>query len=196
MAHNILLANWNDSSKAYEAFSKLKNENTLDVLQAVIIERKDDGKIEVKDGIDTTSGTNTIGGGLIGSLVGIIGGPLGVLLGFSTGALIGSVSDFDNTDQNQAVLSRISKSLPIDSTGLFINLNEADEELANAFFNKFDAVLLRWDFDTVSTEVEASVEAWEEAQRVANETLHEQKKEENKAKRQKKWQDFKAKFHH
>lgn len=196
MSRHILLVNWADSAKAYEAFSQLKNSAALNVLQATIIERQLDGKFVVKDEINATDGSNTLTGGLFGSLFGILGGPLGVLLGFGTGALIGSFADLDDSDAGQAVLAKISQALPIGSTGLFIDLNEESEAVANSFFSQSNATVLRWDYDTVVTEIEASVAAWEEAQRVANITLNEQKKQENKAKREQKWQDFKAKFKH
>lgn len=194
MSHHLLLATWADSAKAFESFTKLKNTTfSHDINSAIIIERQADGHFKIQDQFNNQDSTNTLGGGFFGSLLGILGGPLGVLLGFSTGALIGSLFDADNIDANQAVLSKISQSLPVGSTGLFIDLEEQDESLVDALFPS-DATLLRWDYDVVVSEVEASVAAWEEAQRIANHTLHEQKKAENKAKRQQKWADFRAKF--
>lgn len=194
MSHNLLLATWNDSAKAFESFTKLKNSDVSNIKQSIIIERQTDGSIKVPDQINNSEGINTLGGSLLGSLFGILGGPLGILLGFGTGALVGSLFDADDFDADQAVLAKISQSLPVGTTGLFVELDEHDEKLADVFFKQQQATLARWDYDTVETEIEASVEAWQEANRVANHTLHEQKKAENKAKRQQKWADFKAKF--
>lgn len=195
MKHNILLATWNDSAKAYESFTQLKKADIGNINQAMIVERTVDGSFKIQDGSDNTTGENTLDGGLIGSLIGILGGPLGLLLGFSTGALIGSLADLDQGTDDQAVLSKISQALPIGSTGLILNIQEDNEQLANDYFAQSGATLLRWDYDEVEAEIEASVESWEQANRQANAALKEQKKAENKANRQAKWNDFKAKFH-
>lgn len=195
MSHNILLATWSDASKAYENFTKLKNSQIVNINQAVIIERLENGSFKIVDhdgSLDPNDNTWT--GGLFGSLIGILGGPLGILLGFTTGSLLGSLAD-SNTELSQAaVLSKISTSLPVGSTALFIDVNETDEKIADNYFKENNAVVYRWDYDDVESEIEASVGTWEEINRLANSALQEQKKEENKAKRKEKWNSFKAKF--
>ena len=196
MAHHILLASWDDSAKAYEYFTKLTNASIGNINQASIVERLSDGKIKIHDENNSSDGVNTLGGGALGSLLGILGGPLGVLLGFSTGALVGTLFDADDFDDNQAVLAEISKALPVGFTGLVIDIDETDDKAACAYFKDAHAVVYRWDYDEVEAEIEASVEAIKEANRQANKVLKEQKKEENKVKRQEKWAAFKAKLPH
>lgn len=195
MSHNLILATWTDSSKAFEAFSELKNSELSNIHQALVIQRQSNANFEIKEQLNNDYGSNTLGGGLAGSLLGILGGPLGVLLGFSSGALIGSLFDDDQALSSDSVLTTISKKLPLESTALLIDLDEVDEKVADKFFDSKQAILLRWDYATVEAEVEASVEAWDEAQRIAQKTLSEQKKAEHKEKRQQKWEAFKAKFH-
>lgn len=94
MKQNIIVALFNISSEAYQAFSELKAySQTTDALvaQAVLI-KKENGLIIPAESTDFTANTaeSAWTGGLIGSLVGILGGPIGVLLGGATGALIGS----------------------------------------------------------------------------------------------------------
>ena len=127
MSHNVLLATWTDSAKAYESFSKLEESTFSGINRYLVIERQSDGKIKINDSDDNNAGTNTFGGSLIGSLVGILGGPLGVLLGFSSGALLGSLLDVNQDDKDQAVLSEISKALPVGTTGLLVDIDEDDE---------------------------------------------------------------------
>ena len=194
MSHNILLVTWITSSKAYEAYSQVKNQITGNINQLAVIERQDDGKISINDGYSYTAGDNTVGGSIIGTLIGILGGPLGMLLGFSTGALIGSLADLDDADTDEAVLAEISKYLPIGSTGLIIDIEEQDENATDTLLRNLGATVYRWNYEVVEAEVEASIEAWEHANKEANKVLKEQRKEENKQKRQKKWADFKAKF--
>ena len=94
MKQNIIVALFDISSEAYQAFSELKAySQTTDALvaQAVLI-KKENGLIIPAESTDFTANTaeSAWTGGLIGSLVGILGGPIGVLLGGAIGALIGS----------------------------------------------------------------------------------------------------------
>ncbi|OTG94932.1 hypothetical protein [Acinetobacter sp. ANC 3832] len=171
MTIHILLASWDDSTKAYDYFTKLTNSSIGNINQASIVERLSDGKIKIHDENNSSDGINTLSGGALGSLLGILGGPLGVLLGFSTDALVGTLFDADDFD-------------------------ETDDKAADTYFKDAHAVVYRWDYDEVEAEIEASVEAIKKANRQANKVLKEQKKEENKVKRQEKWAAFKAKLPH
>ena len=92
-------------------------------------------------------------------LIGILGGPIGVLLGFTTGALLGSLVDVNKADQDQLVLSGISAALPVGQPALIVDAGENDEGILNSFFGTRDGQLSRWSY----VEVEASAEAYEEA---------------------------------
>lgn len=194
MAHHILLASWDDSTKAYDYFTKLTNSSIGNINQASIVERLSDGKIKIHDENNSSDGVNTLGGGALGSLLGILGGPLGVLLVFLQVLQSVPLFDADDFDDNQAVLAEISKALPVGFTGLVIDIDETDDKAADAYFKDAHAVVYRWDYDEV--EAEASAEAIKEANRQAHKVLKEQKKEENKVKRQEKWAAFKAKIPH
>ena len=194
MAHHILLASWDDSTKAYDYFTKLTNSSIGNINQASIVERLSDGKIKIHDENNSSDGVNTLGGGALGSLLGILGGPLGVLLVFLQVLQSVPLFDADDFDDNQAVLAEISKALPVGFTGLVIDIDETDDKAADAYFKDAHAVVYRWDYDEV--EAEASAEAIKEANRQAHKVLKEQKKEENKVKRQEKWAAFKAKLPH
>ncbi|QIO05584.1 DUF1269 domain-containing protein [Acinetobacter shaoyimingii] len=195
MAHHILLVTWRESSKAYESFIQLKNQQNININQVIVVKRADDGSIQIQDNQGNDVDSNTLFGGLFGSLIGILGGPLGVLLGFSTGALVGSLNDADEFDENSAVLSKISQLLPLGETALFVDLEEEDESIADEYLATTHATVYRWDYDEVEAEIEASVETWDEVKRLTNVALKQQKKDENKVNRKKKWQEFTSKFH-
>jgi len=89
---NVVSIAFADSSKAYQAFTEIKNLSAAGALQlksGAIVVRDTEGKLLFPDGVDQVTGTGFAGGGLIGMLVGILGGPLGMLLGWGSGALIG-----------------------------------------------------------------------------------------------------------
>ena len=94
---NILIVNFKVPSEAYQAFTELRQEPVDDfyaIGQAAIV-KNEKGKFFVKDAFDSGSATmdDTLKGGVIGSLVGILGGPVGVLLGGSVGTLLGGAKD-------------------------------------------------------------------------------------------------------
>lgn len=82
----------------------------MNIYQAAVVERTEDGRVVLQDGGSNTDGLNTLGGSAIGSLIGILGGPLGVLLGFSTGALLGSLVDLGDEVDDDDVMGRSANS--------------------------------------------------------------------------------------
>lgn len=192
--HNIILVTWSESSKAFQVFSDLRKSGLANINLAAIVERNKSGALDIKEQLNNDYGSNALTGGMVGSLIGILGGPLGILLGFSSGMLLGSLADDGELIADNNVLTKISQVIPVGTTALIIDLTEENEETADNFFQLQQGTVLRWDYEVVEAEVEASLEALQEAQRIARVTLSEQKKAENKQKRKAKWETFKAKF--
>ena len=118
---NVVSIAFADSSKAYQAFTEIKNLSAAGALQlksGAIVVRDTEGKLLFPDGVDQVTGTGFAGGGLIGMLVGILGGPLGMLLGWGSGALIGGALDVGRASATNEVLGEFSRALPADSTAV------------------------------------------------------------------------------
>lgn len=197
MAHHILLATWNELSKAkaLDSFTQLKAKYIQNIHEITIVTRQQDGSFKIINQDNPDQDNGIWNGSFVGFLVGILGGPLGIVLGLTVGALIGSSHDIDHEKTDLAVLGQISQALPIGSTGIIIDIFEESEQLVDDFFKQHEATLYRWDFDEVEAEIEASVETWQETSRLANLSLKEKKKTEHQARRKQKWQEFKAHFH-
>ena len=195
MPRNVIVIAWPDSSKAYEALTKLRNSYAADdIYQAAVVQRDVDGRVVVQDGGSNTDGLNNLGGSAIGSLIGILGGPLGVLLGFSTGALLGSLVDLGDEVDDDDVLGAISKQLLPGTTSLLVDLNEAGTQVVDDLAAASGGVLLRYNYDELLGEIIDSEQAAKAAQKEANRVLREQKKADRKADLEKRWDEFKAKF--
>ena len=196
MKQNIIVALFDISSEAYQAFSELKAYSQITdalVAQAVLI-KKENGLIIPAESTDFTANTAASAwtGGLIGSLVGILGGPIGVLLGGATGALIGSDVGTAQTLGEGALLENAAKKLDNGSTAIIILAQELNEAILDAFFHRFKTVILRQDAAVAQEEVLAAIEAEKEVARQAHEAWKKQRKAERKAERQGKVEAFKA----
>lgn len=105
MARNIIMVTWLEESKAYQALSELQSSASDRANQGGVVQRGIDGRVQLRDAGRNVNGLGALGGGALGSLIGILGGPLGVLLGFSTGALFGSLVDVGNEADDTSVLA-------------------------------------------------------------------------------------------
>lgn len=197
MSHHILLATWDESSKAkaLDSFTQLKNQYIKNIHEVTIVERQADGSFKILNQVNPDQDNGIWSGSLVGFLIGILGGPLGIVVGLTAGALIGSTYDIDHEKEDLAVLGRISTALPIGTIGVIVDIFEESEQIVDDFFQKTNATLYRWDYDEVEAEIEATAETWEETSRLVNLSLKEKKKEEFKEIRKQKWEKFKAQFH-
>ncbi|EKU48687.1 MULTISPECIES: DUF1269 domain-containing protein [Brevibacterium] len=193
---NIVLLTWDNSSTAYEAFSKFRDLDSaaITIVASAVVERNDRGQLRVTDGQDNDLGLSTLGGGGIGALIGILGGPLGVLLGFATGALIGSTVDAERTFDADDALTVFSSALPAGRTGVIAEVEETDPAVLDDFAKSTGAELLRRPEDEVLDEVAAAEDAAIAAADAAREKAKEAKKAERKEKREERIAKIKAKL--
>ncbi|MGJ7561097.1 DUF1269 domain-containing protein [Brevibacterium casei] len=200
---NIVLLTWDNSSTAYEAFSKFRDLDSaaITIVASAVVERNDRGQLRVTDGQDNDLGLSTLGGGGIGALIGILGGPLGVLLGFATGALIGSTVDAERTFDADDALTVFSSALPAGRTGVIAEVEETDPAVLDDFAKSTGAELLRRPEDEVLDEVAAAedevldeVAAAEDAAIAAADAAREKAKEAKKAERKEKREERIAKI--
>ena len=197
---NIVVSIFRVESEAFQAFSELKQfgqtENTK-IAQASIV-KNEDGIIKVKDSFDLMDsfGSDYFEGGLIGSLIGILGGPLGVLFGFVAGGTIGAFIDLDK-DLNKefdksALITTVSEKLTNGEVAIIALVQEKDESVLNAIFEKYQTIIARWDVATVAAEVESALQIQEDLAHQAEARLIADKKEARKEARREKFDKLKA----
>ena len=195
---NIVVSIFRVESEAFQAFSELKQfgqtENTK--LAQVAIVKNEDGIIKVKDSFDLMNsiGRDYFNGGLIGSLIGILGGPLGVLFGFVAGETIGASISLDKELANSALITTVSKKLTNGEVAIIALVQENDESVLNAIFEKYQTIIERWDIATVSAEVESALQIQEDLAHQAEARLIADKKEARHEKFDKLKADIKEKF--
>ena len=195
---NIVVSIFRVESEAFQAFSELKQfgqtENTK--LAQVSIVKAEDGIVKVKDSFDlmNSAGSDYFEGGLIGSLIGILGGPLGVLFGFVAGGTIGASVGLDKELANSALITTVSEKLTNGEVAIIALVQENDESVLNAIFDKYQTTIARWDIATVSAEVESALQIQQDLAHQAKARLIADRKEARHEKFDKLKTDIKEKF--
>jgi uncharacterized membrane protein len=182
---NVITVYFNVESEAYQSFSELKNApyNTepYAIAQAALV-RNEGGQIKVMDGFNADLGTvdDSIAGGFIGTMIGIIGGPIGMLLGGSMGYLLGSVIDTGEEIHNVSLLEQIATRLQEGEVAIIVLAKETDESFLDARMQNFDTVLTRHDAAVVKKELEEAILLQDELQRQVRRDLRNHKINEHK----------------
>ena len=195
--NNIVLITWAEPSKAYEVFSKIRDADFggVQVDSSAVIERLADGQLRVTDGQDNEIGLGTLGGGALGTLIGILGGPVGLLLGFAGGAIVGSFFDVDRTFDSDSVISEMSRALPPGRAGVVLEVQELSPKALADLAASTGGSLIRRTEDEVLDEIAAAEEAADAAARAADEKVKAAKKVERREKRDERIAKLKEKLH-
>ncbi len=190
LGRNVIAVTFGQEANAYEALARLKELNSREDLYvhgAAVVAREDDGKIVVKDQFSEKDYDGTVGGGLVGLLVGVLGGPLGILIGGATGLLVGSLFDHDERDETDSALSEISKRIRVGPPGLLADVSEPGPDVIDAVMAHLNGTVLRRPAAVVLTEVAAAEDAQREAKKKARKELRE-------ARHKKRQEDVEAKL--
>ena len=184
--------------KPFRPFLELKQfrqtENTK-LAQASIV-KAENGVINVKDSFDIMDslGDDYFEGGLIGSLIGILGGPLGVLFGFAAGGAIGASVGLDKELAKSALITTVSNKLTNGEVAIIALVQENDESVLNAIFEKYQVDIARWDVATVAAEIESALKIQIDLEHQAKARLIADKKEARREKFDKLKANIKEKF--
>lgn len=204
MAHvvspdNVIAVSFADDANAYEALSRLKEldaQHQIALQGASVVARDENGQIEEKDAVSDDTPTSTVGGGVIGLLIGTIGGPLGVLIGGVTGMLVGSLGDLDDDEETDSVLGEISTAVRPGHTALLAEVTEQSPEVIDTAMNRLDGTVLRRSVNDVEAEIAAAENAQREAKKKARKELRHARHEKHQEDVHAKIQELKDKLHH
>jgi uncharacterized membrane protein len=198
LGRNVIAVTFDREANAYEGLARLKeldSREDIHVHGAAVVAREDDGKLVIKEQFSEKDYDETVGGGLIGLLVGVLGGPLGILIGGATGLLVGSLFDQDEHDETDSALSEISKGIRVGPPGLLADLSEPDPEAINAVMAHLNGTVHRRPAPEVFTEVAAAEHAQREAKKKAREELRKARHKKHQEDAEAKLADLKSKLH-
>jgi uncharacterized membrane protein len=196
-AHNVIAVSFEDRSKAYEALSELKGaalEGRVDVLSATIVTRDEYGRLSTPESGDVVAGAATVGGSLIGLMIGVIGGPIGMLFGWTGGLLVGGAFDIHRADRTDSVLGEISRAIPLGGTAVVAEVDEYASVIVDTLMLELGGTVYRRPTDLVLAEIEAAEDAYHKAQKEADRIVREQRKAERRQNAQERMADLKEKL--
>lgn len=192
MDDNVIVVQFDEPSKAYQALSELNRagrEGKVDVKSAVLLERGQDGKVQTPEGSDNAAGFYLASGGLLGLLVGALGGPVGVLLGGSIGAIAGSGGELARADDQDVALQAIGERIQPGSPALVAEVTEPAKEVIDGTMAALGGKVTRRPASDVYAEVVATEDAdFQEGVDALKARIHE-----HRADRKEKWEAFKEK---
>jgi uncharacterized membrane protein len=198
---SVVVVGFNENAMAYEGLSKLKSlsdQQQLTARSAAVVERDENGKLQIKDSFEADTGVATTGGGLVGMLLGVIAGPYGMLLGLTGGALAGGSFELRHGDDEDEVLTQINAAINPGHTVLVAQVNEPTIEVLDKAMGDLGGVVIRKSEADVLTELDAAEDAAQAAQAAARKAIREKKMADVKEKREDRIAALKAKFsrHH
>jgi uncharacterized membrane protein len=172
---NVIAVSFAENSSAYQAFSNLKeldDQGQVDVRDAVIVEREEDGRVVTKDQVGDSHLSKTASGGLIGLVIGILGGPFGVLIGGATGLLVGSLFDVEDASDEGSVLAAIATTVSPGKTVVIAELSEQSDDVVDSAMTRLGGSVLRRTVEEVEAEIAAADDAQKAAKHEARKQLH------------------------
>ena len=197
--YNVIAVSFEDDQNAYNALTRLKeldSQKRIEVQEAVVAARGEDGQVVEKDRTGSDFLPGTAGGGLTGLLLGIIGGPLGMLIGGTAGLMAGSMFDIADADETDSALSRISASVKPGRTAVLAVVTEQSHEVVDSAMSQFGGTVLRRPVAEVEAEIAAAEEAERKAKLEARKELVRSRHEHNKEAIHAKVAELKAKRPH
>jgi uncharacterized membrane protein len=195
---NVVVVDFTDDDAAYEALTTLKeldSQGQIKLVDAAVVTRGEDGRIETKDQVGDDNLAGTASGGIVGLLIGILGGPFGVLLGGATGLLIGSLYDMADADDTDSVLSEVSKTVQTGRNAVLAQVVEQSPEVVDTAMARLSGTVVRRPVYEVESEIAAAQEAQREAKKEARKKLREARHEKRQEEAHAKVQELKAKLH-
>jgi len=195
---DVLVIGFTEPSKAYEALSVLKQcdaEGRIGLESAAIVERTQDGGLDVPESVDNDEFVGMAGGSLIGMLIGVLAGPLGVLVGWGSGALVGGAFDIDRSLTSDEALTVLGRAIPPGSTAVIASVDEPVVQVIDAEMYRLGGEVTRRSVAEVMGELEAAEDAADAAAAEARRKLREKRKTELQADLDERVSKLKEKLH-
>lgn len=195
---NLVVSIFKTESEAYQAFAELKTFKQTEktkVAQIAVI-KNEGGHITDKDRFDFEDSANdgALKGGLIGAFVGLLAGTIRCIIWLRNWKSIRLAGGDTVEAVQEGLIDQVLKNQLVDETALVALVQEDDEQVLNAYFNKYDTQILRWNVESVVEEIEAAAKVQADLYNKARAQMKAERKEARKEKIEEFKNNIKAKF--
>ncbi|MCR5181244.1 MAG: DUF1269 domain-containing protein [Bacteroidaceae bacterium] len=195
---NVLTVIFNVESEGYQAFTEVQQNlvKELFFVPQMALVKYEQGRLQTLDSYESPVLENgsVFGGGLFGSLLGIIGGPVGMMLCGTTGAVMGMASSYASNEATSSLLENVCSKLDEGTVAIVALTQEENEVCLDSILQKFDTIIIRRSALQVAEEVAEVKQMEEDMQAQLRAQLRAEKKQEFKDKMKKKQEELKADF--
>ncbi|UCG26309.1 MAG: DUF1269 domain-containing protein [Chloroflexota bacterium] len=147
------------ADEAYDTLRQMEKDKQVDIKTAMVVNRKDNGKLKLKHKRRLTVGKGLVAGGAVGILVGGAVAPA-ILGGAAVGALVGS----SRSGQRRELKGYLEDKLGPDDSALAVLIKEADWAAVNAKMEPFGGEDLKVE---LTAEDQAAIDALSADEEVA-----------------------------
>ncbi|MFI5617910.1 histidine kinase [Streptomyces sp. NPDC051567] len=156
-SHHVLLISFTDPAACRSAFQEAV---TLPGLrQAAVLERSAEGLLDVPESHVSGVGVATVGGSLVGGLIGLLGGPVGVFLGTAAGAALGDAAENRRSLDEGASMIVLSSRVEDGTSLLVVDLHESSPEPGDALARRHGGTLERMTAKELAARVRTAEQA-------------------------------------
>jgi uncharacterized membrane protein len=147
----ITFANLGDARAARQALGGLERQGRLKVIDAAVITKERDDKLQVDNELESSTKTGALVGGLLGALLFFMFPPAGLVLGAVGGALVGKTLE---PGIDQGFVRDVTATLQPGRSALFVLFQADDLGATLIALRPFKGTLLH---TTLPTETEAAL---------------------------------------
>ncbi len=132
----ITFANEDDAGKVRNSLRELQKSGRLSVDDAAVVVKNAEGKIEIKNEVDTGVKWGAVGGGLLGLLLASVFFPVaGIVIGAAGGAAVGALTD---KGIQKSFVKEVAESLQPGNSALFVIGRDADPNAVLAVLRNYE----------------------------------------------------------
>ena len=148
MARRAVTAVFGTQNQAYDAASeikKLEKSKGVHVRQAAIVTKDSKGNVHVPDTKGDEVPWGTLGGPIVGGLIGLIAGPAGAAVGAAGGLFAGWTGDMVRLGMDEDVLRSVAAEVNPGDTAIVAELDEASTAPVDMIVASHDGRIYRTD---------------------------------------------------
>ncbi|GGC58822.1 hypothetical protein GCM10011387_10580 [Pedobacter quisquiliarum] len=136
-----------EAFKGLQAIQQLGNNKDISVGETYILTKDAEGKTSIRSAKDSDAGSGTLGGGVLGGLIGLLAGPLGLLVGVAGGMIAGSASETLRAENVSDYLDAVAANVPNGRSVLVAHIWEDWEVPLNTAMLSLTSDLSRYNLD-------------------------------------------------